>query len=99
MEFVRSYSLLPKLLRAPPFPSPGQLTHEVVVPGALCWDHEEAEEAVGQEHLHPLVVGGEVTLGVVALVRVLPAPLVPTGGQFVGCQRAGARGETGKEKT
>lgn len=82
-----------------PLSLPGQLTHEVVVPGALCWDHEEAEEAVGQEHLHPLIVGGEVTLGIVPFVRVLPAPLVPARGQFVGCQRAGARGETEKEKT
>ena len=41
----------------------------------LGGDHEEAKEAVGEEHLDLLIVGGEVTLGVVALVRVGAAPL------------------------
>lgn len=34
-------------------------------------------------------MGWQVALGVVPFVRVLPAPLVATWGQFVGCQRAG----------
>ena len=29
----------------------------------LCGDHEEAEEPVGEQHLHLLVVGGQVALG------------------------------------
>jgi len=36
--------------------------HEVVVPGALGGHHEEAEKAVAEQHLHPLVVGGQVAL-------------------------------------
>lgn len=76
-----------------PVPFPG-LTHEVVVPGSLRWNHEEAEEAIREQHLHPLVVGWQVALGVVPFVRVLPAPLVAARGQFVGCQGAGARGKT-----
>ena len=41
----------------------------------LCGDHEEAEEPVGEQHLHLLVVGGQVALRVVRLVRVGAAPL------------------------
>ena len=41
----------------------------------LGWDHEEAKEAIGEEHLDLLIVGGKVTLGVVALVCVGTAPL------------------------
>lgn len=41
-------------------------------------------------------MGGQVALGVVSFVCVLPAPLVATGGQLVGGQGAGARGETAK---
>lgn len=82
-----------------PVPFPGQLTHEVVIPGPLRWDHEEAEEAIRQQHLHPLVMGWQVALGVVPFVRVLPAPLVAAWGQFVGCQRARAWCKTeGKER-
>lgn len=89
---------LPPHVAPPPVPFLRQLTHEVVVPGPLCWDHEEAEEAIGQQHLHPLVMGGQVALGVVPFVRVLPAPLVATGGQFVGCQRAGTRRKTERKE-
>lgn len=46
------------------------LTHEVVIPAALRGHHEVAEEPVGQQHLHLLVVAGQVALGVVALVRI-----------------------------
>ena len=88
--------LLPK--PPPPPPSPGQLTHEVVVPGPLRWDHEEAEEAIREQHLHALVMGWQVALGVVPLVRVLPAPLVAARGQLVGRQRAGARCKTGRKE-
>lgn len=73
------------------------LTHEVVVPGNLSRHHEEAQEAVRQKHLNPLIVGGQVALGVVALVCVLSAPLVPTGSQLVGRQSAGAGSETRNE--
>lgn len=72
------------------------LTHEVVVPGDLAGHHEEAQEAIRQQHLHPLVVRGQVPLGVVPLVCVLPAPLIPAGGQLVGSEGAGAGGETEK---
>ena len=65
----------------------------------LSGNHEEPQEPVGEEHLHLLVVAGQVALGVVALVRVSPAPLEPTGCQLVGSQRAGARGETENKKT
>ena len=41
----------------------------------LCWYHEEAEEPVGEKHLDLLVVGGQVALRIVRLVRVGPAPL------------------------
>ena len=71
-----------------------QLTHEVVVPGTLSRDHEEPEEAIRQEHLHLLVVGGQVAGRVVTSVLVAPPPFVPRQGQLVGSQGAGARGET-----
>ena len=61
----------------------------------LCWDHEEPEESVREEHLDLLVVAGQVALGVVALVRVGAAPLKPAWGQLVGGQGARAGGETG----
>lgn len=38
-------------------------------------------------------MAGQVSFRVVALVRVLPAPLVSGGGQFVGGQRTGTGGE------
>ena len=75
-----------------------ELTHEVVVPGHLSRHHEEAKEPIGQEHLDPLVVRGQVALGVVALVCVLPAPLISTGSQLVGSQGTGARGEAKAKK-
>ena len=40
-------------------------------------------------------MGRQVALGVVALVRVGSTPLEARGGQFVGCQGAGARCKTG----
>lgn len=43
-------------------------------------------------------MGWQVALGVVPFVRVLPAPLVAAGGQFVGCQRAGAWRETERKE-
>ena len=70
------------------------LTHEVVVPGSLGRRHEETEEAVGQQHLHALVVGRQVALGVVTRVRVLTSPLPACWGQLVGRQRAGTGCET-----
>ena len=84
--------------RFPPPPRPPQrccvLTHEVVVPGALGRHHEEAEEAIGQQHLHLLVVGRQVAARVVARVLVVAAPVVTGRRQFVGGQRARARRET-----
>ena len=70
------------------------LTHEVVVPGPLRGRHEETEEAVGQQHLHTLVVGWQVALGVVTRVRVLTSPLPACRRQLVGRQRAGTGRET-----
>lgn len=64
------------------------LTHEVEVPGPLRWDHEEAQEPIREQHLDPFVVGRHISLGVVALVCVLPAPVITTGSQLVGRQGA-----------
>jgi len=46
--------------------------HEVVVPDVVVGHHEEAEEVVREEHLHLLVVGGQVAVRVGAHVAVLP---------------------------
>lgn len=73
-------------------------THEVVVPGDLARHHEEAQEAIREKHLHSLIVGGQVTFRVVALVCVLTTPLVATGCQLVGCERARAWGEAENNK-
>eukprot|EP00958_Prasinococcus_capsulatus_P015981 scaffold1754_cov355-Prasinococcus_capsulatus_cf.AAC.3 len=51
------------------------------------------EEAVGEEHLHLLVVGGKVAVWVVAIVLVGAAPLVARGRELVGRERARARRE------
>merc|ERR1719510_899753 len=61
-------------------------SHEVVVPRALSGNHEEAKEPIRQEHLDFLIVGGKVTLGVVALVRVGSTPLKTRWGQLVCCE-------------
>ena len=58
--------------------------HEVVVPGALSRNHEEAEEAIGEEHLDLLVVGGQISFGVITLVSVLLAPFEATRSDLVG---------------
>lgn len=71
--------------------------HEVVVPRSLRRHHEEAQELVRQEHLDTLVVRREITLGVVASVRVLLAPLETAWRQLVGHQGAGARRETARD--
>lgn len=62
------------------------LTHKVEVPRALGWDHEETKETVREQHLHLLIVGGEVAMGIVASVLVIAAPLKPERSQLVGCQ-------------
>lgn len=74
------------------------LTHEVVVPGDLTGNHEEAQEAVREQHLHSLIVGWQVTFRVVALVCVLSTPLVAAGCQLVGCERARAWCEAENQK-
>lgn len=47
---LKSYFLLlPQAIHAASLPAPSlgsQLTHEVVVPGSLCWNHEEAKESI-----------------------------------------------------
>lgn len=73
------------------------LTHKVIVPGNLTGHHEEAQEPIRQQHLHSLIVGRQVAFGVVALVRVLSAPLVAAGRQLVRCERARARGEAERQ--
>ena len=62
--------------------------HEIVVPGALRRNHEESEESIREKHLNFLVVAGQVTLRVVALVCVVLAPLEATRRKFVGRQGA-----------
>lgn len=74
------------------------LTHEVIVPGTLPRHHKETQEAIRQQHLHSLIVGGQVAFRVVALVRVLPTPLVATGRQFVRGECAGSWREADENK-
>ena len=69
--------------------------HEVIVPRALSGHHEKAQEAIGEQHLHFLVVRRQIALGVVALVRVLLAPLEARRRELVGRERDGA----GRERT
>ena len=52
------------------------LTHEIVIPGSLGWDHEEAQEPIRKKHLHLLIVGGQVAMGIVASVLVATPPLI-----------------------
>lgn len=61
------------------------LTHEIVVPGPLARHHKEAQEAIRQQHLHSFIVRWQITLGVVALICVLPAPFISTGSQLISC--------------
>lgn len=74
------------------------LTHEVIVPGTLPRHHEEAQEPVRQQHLHSLIMGWQVAFRVVALVCVLPTPLVAAGGQFVRGEGAGSWREADEHK-
>lgn len=62
------------------------LTHKIVVPGHLIGHHEEAKEAIRQQHLHPFIVRWQITLRVVALICVLPAPLVSARSQLISSQ-------------
>ena len=71
--------------------------HKVVIPRALSGNHEESEELVGEEHLHPLVMGRQVALGIVAAVGVLFAPFESARSEFVGHQRAGSGGEAARD--
>lgn len=64
------------------------LTHEVVVPGHLARNHEEAQEAIREQHLHSLIMRWQVAFRVVPFVCVLSTPLIPTGCQLVGCECA-----------
>ena len=69
-------------------------THEVVVPRTLSRHHEKRQESIREEHLHLLVVGGEVAVGVVPRVFVAAAPVIARGRELVGSQGAGPRSET-----
>ena len=60
---------------------------EIVVPAANIWHHVEAHEPVTEQHLHLLIVRRQVACWVAA-VLVLPAPLIPSWGELVGCQGA-----------
>mmetsp|Transcript_39072 Transcript_39072/g.85881 ORF Transcript_39072/g.85881 Transcript_39072/m.85881 type:complete len:419 (+) Transcript_39072:398-1654(+) len=71
--------------------------HEVVVPHVIVGHHEEAEEVVGEQHLHLLVVGGQVAVRVGADVAVLAAPLVARGRELVRAQRHRARREGARD--
>ena len=64
------------------------LTHEVVVPGALCWDHEETKETIREQHLHLLIVGRQVAMRVVTSVLVISSPLKAQRSQLVGSEGA-----------
>lgn len=54
---------------------------------------KNAKKLSREQLLHLLIVAGQVTLGVVALVRVGPAPVKSTECQLVSGEGAGARGE------
>lgn len=75
------------------------LTHEVVVPRHLGRHHEEAKEAIRQQHLHPFIVRWQVTLGVVAFICVLPAPLISARGQLISSQCTRSWSKTTQERT
>eukprot|EP00037_Helgoeca_nana_P026560 m.300350 g.300350 ORF g.300350 m.300350 type:complete len:384 (-) comp27250_c2_seq5:6164-7315(-) len=70
-------------------------SHEVVVPRPLKRCHEKSEELVRQEHLNLFVVRRGVPLWVGGRVLVVLAPIKPTGGQLVCCERA----RSGRERT
>ena len=57
----------------------------------LSGNHKESQEPVGEQHLHHLIIAGQVPLEVIALVRVGPDPLTSTECQHVGGEGAGAR--------
>ena len=59
--------------------------------------HVEAKEAVAEEHLDLVIVGGEITVGVAASVLVYPAPLVARRSQLVCSQRARSRREAARQ--
>lgn len=65
--------------------------HEVVVPGAHVRNHVEAHEAVAEQHLHLLVVSGQVAGRVARGITGSAPPLVAARGELVCCQatRAG----------
>ena len=42
--------------------------HKVVVPRSGGWHHEEAQKLIRQQHLHTLVVGRQITFGIVASI-------------------------------
>eukprot|EP00964_Phaeocystis_antarctica_P078146 scaffold48598_cov65-Phaeocystis_antarctica.AAC.1 len=71
--------------------------HEVVVPHVVLGHHEEAEELVGEQHLHALVVRGQVAVRVGARVAVLPPPLVAGGRELVGGEGDGAGREGARD--
>ena len=52
---------------------------------------KNAKKLSREQLLHLLIVAGQVTLGVVALVRVGPAPVTSTECQLVSGEGAGAR--------
>lgn len=73
------------------------LTHKVIIPRALSWDHKETQKSIREQHLDLLIVRWQVTMWVVASVFVVATPLIAKRSQLVGSKGAGARGEAGRE--
>lgn len=67
--------------------------HEIVVPDVGLGNHEEAKEAIGEQHLDLLVMRRGVALRVGARVTVAPTPLSTGCRELVCRQRARARCE------
>ncbi len=65
-------------------------THEVVVPGTVCWDHKEMKETIGEQHLDLFTMRRQIAFWIVPFVRIRPAPLKTGRSQFVSRQTDGA---------
>jgi len=60
-----------------------RLTHEIEVPRPLSRHHEEAKESIRQQHLHFLVMRGEVATWVVPCIFIVASPFEARWCQFV----------------
>ena len=71
-----------------------RLTHKVVIPGPLRWNHEETKESIRQQHLHSLIVWRQVTMRIITGVFIIPPPVISWWCQLVRCQWTWPRCET-----